>query len=320
MPSETESDGADGTDEEGDGGWLTRRRLLYGIGGAGALAAGGVGVAAWRAETASDHPWFRPDDPDVLVLAHAGGKALRPDNTLLAFEKAAELGADVLETDVQLTADGVPVCVHDATVDARTDAAGRVDGMTLSEVKELDGAYGWSPPDGEGDGDDHPYRGEGIEIPTLAEAFEAHPDARWNVELKPAVDDAEPFCRVVEEHGMEEQVLAASFTPTIAEVRSRCPAVATSSHRDEILRFLVSNRLGLTATYDAPSQAFQVPREESGVQVLTEGFVEGAHRRGMDVHAWTINERSEMRRLADMGVDGIITDRPGRALSVLGRS
>jgi len=328
MPSEgteTEPDVSDEPDESDDSEnqrRLTRRRLLYGAGGLGALAVGGVGAAAWSAEPADDHPWFRNDDPDVLVMAHGGGKALRPDNTLLAFEKAAEVGADVLETDVQVTADGVPVCVHDATVDARTDSTGRVDGMTLSELKELDGAYGWSPPDadGNGDGDDHPYRGEGVEIPTLAEAFEAHPDARWNAELKPAVEDAEPFCRVIEEHGMEEQVLAASFTPLIEEVRGRCPAVATSSHGDEILRFFVSNRVGLTATYDSPSYAFQVPREESGVQVLTEGFVKGAHSRGMDVHAWTINERTEMRRLAEMGVDGLITDRPERALSVLGRS
>jgi len=324
MPSEgteTEPDVSDEPDESDDSEnqrRLTRRRLLYGAGGLGALTAGGVGAAAWRAEPVGDHPWFRDDDPDVLVLAHAGGKALRPDNTLLAFEKAAEVGADVLETDVQVTADGVPVCHHDATVDDRTEATGRVDDMTLSELKELDGAYGWSPPDA--DGEDHPYRGEGVEIPTLAEAFEAHPDARWNAELKPAVEDTEPFCQVVEEHGMEEQVLAASFTPLIEGVRRRCPAVATSSHRDEILWFFVSNRVGLTATYDAPSYAFQVPREENGVQVLTEGFVESAHSRGMDVHAWTINERSEMRRLAEMGVDGLITDRPERALSVLGRS
>lgn len=331
METETEPDVSDEPDESDDSenqGWLTRRNLLYGAGGLGALAAGGVGVAAWRAEPADDHPWFHSDDPDVLVMAHAGGKALRPDNTLLAFERAAEMGADVLETDVQVTADGVPVCVHDATVDSRTEATGRVDEMTLSELKELDGAYSWSPPGGGGDGDDagnvegddHPYRDEGVEIPTLAEAFAAHPDARWNVELKPAVEDAEPFCRVVEEHGMEEQVLAASFTPLIEQVRRQCPAVATSSHRNEILWFLVSNRVGLTATYDAPSYAFQVPREQDGVRVLTEGFVEGAHSRGVDVHAWTINERSEMRRLADMGVDGIITDRPDRALSVLGRS
>ena len=299
-----------------DGGRLTRRRLLYGAGGLGALAAGGVGAAAWRAEPAGDHPWFRDDDPDVLVLAHGGGKALRPDNTLLAFEKATEVGADVLETDVQVTADGVPVCVHDATVDARTEATGSVDGMTLSELKGLDGAYAWSPPGADG----YPYRGEGVEIPTLAEAFEAHPDARWNVEIKPAVEDAEAFCRVIEEHGMEKQVLAASFTPRIEDVRRRCPGVATSSHRDEILWFFVSNRVGMTVTYDAPSHAFQVPREQSGTRVLTEGFVEGAHSRGMDVHAWTINERAEMRRLAEVGVDGLITDRPERALSVLNRS
>jgi glycerophosphoryl diester phosphodiesterase len=157
-------------------------------------------------------------------------------------------------------------------------------------------------------------------VPTLAEAFEAHPDARWNVELKPAVEDAEPFCRVVREHGMERQVLAVSAEPVVAEVRNRCPAVATATHRREVAHLLAASHLRLAGTYDAPAQAVQVPRRTSGVTVLTGRFVEAAHGRGMDVHAWTINDPAEMRRLAEMGVDGLITDYPGRALSVLGRA
>lgn len=293
----------------------TRRGLLRAGAAAGLLGAAAVGTKAWLAEPARPHPWFRPDDPDVLVLAHAGGKHLRPDNTLLAFDHAVGLGADVIETDLQLTADGVPVLNHDSTVDARTDGSGRVDEHTLDELKALDAAYHWSPPGGNG----HPYRGEGLEIPTLDEALAAHPDCRWNVELKGTVDDVEPFCRVVRDRGMTEQVLAASFTPILADVRDACPGVATSAHRNEVVRFLVASRLGLEATYDAPARAFQVPRRTSGVRVLTEGFVEAAHDRAMDVHAWTINERAALRRLADLGADGLITDRPDLALSVLGR-
>lgn len=295
--------------------WATRRGFLRAGGAIGLVGAAGIGTKAWLAEPARPHPWFRPDDPDVLVLAHAGGAHLRPDNTLLAFDHAVELGVDVIETDLQLTADGVPVLNHDATVDARTDGSGRVDEHTLDELKTLDAAYHWSPPDGNG----HPYRGAGLEIPTLDEALAAHPDVRWNVELKEAVDDVEPFCRVVRDRGMTELVLAASFTPILAEVRDACPAVATSAHRNEVVRFLVASRLGLEATYDAPARAFQVPRRTRGVRVLTEGFVEAAHDRAMDVHAWTINERAVLRRLADLGVDGLITDRPDLALSVLGR-
>lgn len=306
-----------GPDTDGPGssvGW-NRRRVLLGAAGVALAGTTGLGVAVWRAGRPSDHPWFRPDDPDVLVMAHAGGKALRPDNTLLAFDHAVDLGVDVLETDVRVTADGVPVCIHDPTVDGRTDGTGRVSEMTLTELKKLDGAYGWrSPTDG-----DATYRGQGIEVPTLAEAFAAHPDIRWNVELKPAIDSVEPFCRVVRALGMGSQVLAASFTPQIASIRRHCPELATSTHRDEVLHFLAANRVGLTATYDAPARVFQVPPRRDGIRILTSNFIDGAHERGMDVHAWTINDPGEIQRLAALGVDGIITDRPDRALSTLSR-
>lgn len=319
APTDTDdpvaNEAADGRSERDGRRWVTRRDLLRAGTATGVLGTAAIGTMAWLAKPARPHPWFRADDPDVLVLAHAGGKHLRPDNTLLAFDHAVDLGADVLETDLQLTADAVPVLNHDATVDARTDGSGRVDEHTLEELKALDAAYHWSPPDEDG----HPYRGEGLEIPTLDEALAANPDVRWNVELKGAVDDVEPFCRVVRDRGMTEQVLAASFTPIIADVREVCPTVATSAHRDEVIRFLVGSTLGLEATYDAPARAFQVPRRSNGIRVLTEGFVDAAHSRGMDVHAWTINERAAFRRLADLGVDGLITDRPDRALSVIGR-
>ena len=308
----------DGEEEPtaGDGRpWATRRGLLRGGAAVGVVGVAALGAKAWLAEPARPGPWFRPDDPDVLVLAHAGGAHRRPDNTLVAFDHAVDLGADVIETDLQLTADGVPVLHHDVTVDARTEGSGRVDEHTLAELKALDAAYHWSPPGR----DDHLYRGAGLEIPTLDEALAAHPDVRWNVELKATVDDVAPFCEVVRDRGMTDRVLAASFSPAVADVRRACPSVATSAHRAEVVRFLVASRLGLEATYDAPASAFQVPRRAEGIRVLTRGFVEAAHARGMAVHAWTINERAAMRRLAELGVDGLVTDRPDLALAVLGR-
>lgn len=305
------------TDDARDGpGRFSRRRLLKRVGAVGVVGAGAVGTKAWLAEPAGDHPWFRPDDPEVLVIAHQGGDGLWPGNTLFAFERAAAAGCDVVELDVHLTADGVPVCIHDATVDARTDAAGEVGSFTLAELRELDGAYGWRPPGG----DDAPYRGEGLAIPTLSEVFEALPGMRFLVELKPALDDVEAVCEVVREHGMEESVMAGSFDSQLRAFRDRCPAVATSTYRAEAVRFLLANRLRLTATYDPAAHAIQVPPERHGIEILNERFVEGAHDRGLDVHAWTIDDPDEMERLVELGVDGLITDRPDLALEVLGRA
>ncbi len=262
------------------------------------------------------HPFFA-GQPDVLVIAHQGGEALRPSNTMLAYRHALELGADVLEMDMHATADGVLVLSHDETVDRLTDGAGLIKEMSWAELQELDAGYLWSDDDGQ----TFPYRRQGITIPSLEEVFAAFPGVPMNIEIKqqePSI--VEPFCELIRAYGREEQLLVASFHPAVMEeFRQACPGVATSGTEKEIRPFYVLNRLGISSVYTPPAEAFQAMEYSGGLHVVTAGFVRGAHRRNVEVHVWTVNETADMKRLLALGVDGLITDRPDRLLALLGR-
>lgn len=271
-----------------------------------------------KGEAVPEHNYFRQDAGRPLAIAHRGGAGLWPENTLYAFEHAAALGVDVIETDVHVTADGELVVFHDEGVERTTDGAGRVGSLTLAELKRLDAAYRFST-DG---GRSFPVRGSGVSVPTLREVFEALPRMRFNIEPKQAVPPlAAPLCRLIREYGMTDRVLIASFSgTTLGEFRRECPEVATSAATGEVASFLTLEETGLAASYSPSMQALQVPEHAGALRVLTRDFVEAAHGRNLRVHAWTVNAEGDMRRLVELGVDGIMTDYPDRLLKVLGRT
>lgn len=259
-------------------------------------------------------------DANVLVIGHRGAAGLWPANTLLGFERAAGAGCDLVELDVRLSADGVPVCIHDPTVDARSGTSGRVDEFTLEQLKALDGAYNWRPERGDVSGDrEPPYRGEGLEIPTLAEVFETLPETRFLVEIKPEVDDFEAVCAAIQKYGLEERTIVTSFSRRLGRFRECCPEIPTAAHQLEVGRFVLASRLGPGRWGTPDADALAVPRSRYGVPILTRGFVETAHERGLDLYAWTIDDPGEMARLVELGVDGLVTDRPDLAREVLER-
>lgn len=273
---------------------------------------------AWLAVPRLSHPFFE-DIPDVLVIAHQGGDGLWPSNTIYAFEQATEMGVDVLEMDIHLTADGVIVLSHDDTVDRLTDGSGLIKEMTFAELQELDAAYDWSEDD---QGNEFPFRGQGIQIPSLHQVLMAFPEMPMNIEIK----QAEPsmvveVCDLIRAHGKQEDVLIASFHPeTMRDFRQTCPEVATSATEEEIRPYYVLNRLFLDGAYRPPAEAFQVPEYSGDLHVVTHRFVQGTRKHNVDVHVWTVDETADMQRLLDLGVDGIITDRPDRLLELLGRA
>jgi glycerophosphoryl diester phosphodiesterase len=270
------------------------------------------------ADPADDCPACLRDLPRPLVIAHQGGEELWPSNTMFAFERAVALGVDVLEMDLHVTADGALVLMHDETVDRTTDGTGRLEEMTLAEVKALDAGYYWTDDEGQ----TYPFRGQGITVATLEELFQAFPDMPMNIEIK-LVENlpiVEPFCQLIRQHGKQDQILVASFhEDAMAEFRAACPEVATSASQNEVINFFARHFVGLAGSYSPPAQAVQVPEYRSGIHILTPRFVEDAHSRGMDVHVWTVNEAEDMQRMIDFGVDGIITDRPDILLELLGR-
>jgi glycerophosphoryl diester phosphodiesterase len=274
-------------------------------------------VLALLARPAAQHTFFARFDHHPLVMAHRGGKGLWPENTLYAFERAVAAGVDVLEMDLHSTADGALVVVHDSTVDRTTDGSGPVHSLTLEELKALDAGYRWSSDDGQ----TFPYRGQGITVPTLEEVFAAFPATPMNIEIKQTEPSlAVSFCTLIRDYDMAGWVLVASFDDkTIQEFRRECPDVATSTGENEVIALFALSRVFLEAALRPRAKAVQVPEYRSGLHVLTPRFVNAAHGRHLQVHAWTINDPDDMRRLVALGVDGIITDYPERLMEVLGR-
>jgi glycerophosphoryl diester phosphodiesterase len=286
---------------------LTLGILLYGLWGSSQMT---VSVKEENFQTNARRP---------LVIAHRGGAGLGPENTLYAFTRARELGVDVLEMDAQVTADGVLVVMHDSTLDRTTDGSGPINKLTLAQLKKLDAAFRWSP-DG---GRSFPLRGRGIVVPTLQDVFNAFPEMRFNIEPKQAEPSlVKPLCRMIREGGAQKRVMVGSFSAQVLEeFRAACPEVATSASPAEVNALLATsaaNSDGLHLLRGIPSlQALQVPEHMLGRKVLTRELIESAHALDLQVHAWTINDEESMKRLIELGVDGIITDYPDRLMALL---
>ena len=276
------------------------------------------GVLALFARPAKNHVFFAAEKPGTQVIAHRGGDGLRPENTLVAFSHAAKIGADMVEMDVQATADGAIVCIHDPTVDRTTDGRGRVESLALSELQKLDAAHNWS---GDG-GRTYPFRGKGVRVPTLDEVFALLPEMRMVIEMKhggPGL--AQPLCSLIRRSRMTERVLVASLNnDALAAFRKACPEVATSMSKTEARIFYGIQSVSLAGAYSPPVQALQIPYRLGETVIATGDLVSVAHRRNLKVHVWTISDGERMRQLVQIGVDGIITDRPDRLLAMLGRA
>ncbi len=244
------------------------------------------------------------------VIAHQGGNLLRPGNTILAFDHARALGADVLEMDVHLTRDGELVVIHDATLDRTTDGQGEVADKTWSEIATLDAAFYW-PFEGEA-----VYRGQGIKVPRLSAILDRYAEARFVIEMKPEnAAVAEQLCALLVNKKVATRVVVASFHRSALQAfREVCPQVATSASAREAEQLQWLNTVGLTNLFDAP-----VPVVQLNYRTVDEALVAQLDDAAVDVEVWTVNEVEDMRRVLRMGVAGVMTDRPDLLLDELGR-
>jgi glycerophosphoryl diester phosphodiesterase len=271
-------------------------------------------------EKATLPPFLQKENERPLVIAHQGGKHLAPGNTIEAFQNAVDLGADVIETDIHITKDGHLVTIHDPTVDATTDGRGYVKDYTLKELQRLDAAYYFQDLKGESS-----FRGKHIYVPTLEEVFQRFPDMRINIEVK---DDnpeerieeiVQKLIKLIEEYNMEDKVLIASFDQDIinlVEAYSK-GRVATQGGKQEAKKFVILHKLFMRNLYKTNVDAFQLPLQEGNLDLTQPILISGAHRLGLQVHYWTVNDRETMERLINLGADGIITDRPDLLLNIL---
>ena len=252
--------------------------------------------------------------PKPRVIGHRGAKGEAPENTLPSFERALADGAGLVELDVRGSADGEVAIIHDATVGRTANGHGRVSRLSLRELKRLDAGY-WFTKDG---GATYPYRGHGVEIPTLAELFSILPQIRAIIEIKqtrpPIVKQViEAVCRAGKEHDVllatEENQIMGEIRTELRESGLSIPTGFCYGEVEGFMAWLAGNR---RETYYPPGQAMQLPCEFASMTLVSEQTINGAHDLGVEMYAWTINELAEMERLVRLGVDGIITDYPGR--------
>jgi glycerophosphoryl diester phosphodiesterase len=242
-----------------------------------------------------------------MVYAHRGGAALAPENTLVAFETGLAAGADGIEMDVRLSADGVAVLMHDPTLDRTTDGSGPVDARTAAELGALDAGHRF-----ERDGA-FPFRGLGVGVPPLRGVLDRHRGALLIIELKSS--DARLARAVVDDihaAGAAGRATVSSFQKgALDAVRAIDPSIRTGADTDGV-------RNGVDSLRAKPVfDAFQVPEVYAGMRVVTPEFITRAHEVGVSVIVWTVNQPDDMGRLLDWGVDGLITDRPDIAVPLV---
>lgn len=251
------------------------------------------------------HPALRLKRPQVF--AHRGGSRLRPENTLTAFDHGLALGADGLEFDVHFSKDGVVVVHHDDTLERTTNGHGALAAHTLDQLQRLDAAQAWPE-----------YVGQGIGIPRLRDVLERYRDAAMIVELK--VNEPRLARAVVDEirraDAVDRVALGSFGTRVLQAARAYEPRVVTGASREETRLALYRSWVRWRVRHPR-FDAFQVPEQAGATRVVTPRFIDDAHAAGCAVQVWTVDEEADMRRLLSWGVNGIISDRPDRAVAVI---
>ncbi len=255
----------------------------------------------------SMRPYLSHEHP--IRFAHRGSRVLWPENTMVAFQGAVDLGLRYIETDLHLSRDGRVVVFHDDHLDRLTDGVGKVWEWDWEHLRHLDAAHHFGEPQG------YPLRGQDVGIPLFEEVVFTFPDCLFNLDLKqPGMEQV--TAEEVRRLGVFDRVLIGSFHGSRVRRFRRITEgrVATSAGPAEIAGVLAASLLG-----KAPGRAdaLQIPLQAGAFPMVSRHLVNAAHRAGKHVHVWTVNGAEEMHRVLDLGVDGIMTDRPDLLNEVL---
>ena len=254
--------------------------------------------------------------PRPRIFGHRGSAGTHPENTMASFQAAVDLGARYLETDVHLTRDGEVVVSHDGDLERICGQPCIIKEMDYADLAKADAGYAFTV-----DGKEFPFRGKGLRIPRLAELLTTFPGAFFNIDLKPDHISADmsvtvQTLRMIDAAGTRRRVLLASeHQNRLDEVRALAPGIPTSFGYMEIAAFMQA-MASEDANYHPTGDALQIPPEYYSWKLATPETIAMAHRHGVEVHIWTVNEESTTVQLLDLGVDGIMSDFPGLALKV----
>jgi glycerophosphoryl diester phosphodiesterase len=263
----------------------------------------------------------------VIAFAHQGGSFEGPSSTLAAISHALDVGATAIELDVHATKDRRIVVCHDSTIDRTTNAQGAIAELTMAELSQLDNAYWWIDGDVVTPGrarEEYLLRGRAPDdrryaVATLEEVAVTFPGVLLNLDIKGTAPLVEPYEELLASElrrlDLGERVIVASFhDDAIQAFRAFAPGVATSAATGETAAFYLSH---LEEPVVPPVVAFQVPARFGEIDVVTASFLDAAHAADIAVHVWTINDEGEMARLIDLGVDGLVSDRPSVLAALL---
>jgi len=256
------------------------------------------------------HPFFEPATPHLF--AHRGAAGEAPENTLAAFELAVRAGVAFLEMDCHATRDGEVVICHDAALDRTTDGHGPICEHDFADLEKLDAGYRFER------AGQHPFRSQGVRIPRLGEVLEAFPGLRINLEVKQDEPDIlEAVLRDIRAAEASHRVLLAAESDAIMDrIHARDAETAIGSCVGDALAFYAALDADAIGSFRPRGQALQIPTSFGDRDLVTPQSIAAAHEVGLFMHVWTINDPAEMRRLLDLGVDGVMSDYPARLLEV----
>lgn len=264
---------------------------------------------------------IEPGEP-ALIVAHRGGRDLKPENTLLAFDNAVALGADVLEMDVCLTKDSILVTSHDLTVDRTSDTTGNIIDYTYQQLQAFNFGYDFQALDGT-----YPYRNNPVRIPKLEDIFARYPHAYMVIEIKDAGASgklaAEKLMALIRSYGMAHKAVVFSFSDDVMNhVHSiNSDSVFTGASFGDGFSFVTAVLTSPDTLLTLRCDVLAFPTEMLNINLTSDTIITAAHRNHAAIHYWTINDKEEMKSLIQKGADGIITDRPDlmkEALAELG--
>ena len=255
-------------------------------------------------------------EPIPRIFGHRGSAGTHPENSIASFQAAVDAGARYLETDVHMTRNGEIVVSHDDNLERSCGRPGLIREMTCDEVLAADAGYTFKPVGS--DGKEFPFRGKGIRIARLSELLSTFPRCLFNIDLKPEQTSiVEPTLKVIDAAGMRRNVLlACEHQNRLDEIRAAAPRIPSSFGYLEIAAFMQAMATN-DANYHPLGDALEIPPEHYSWKLATPETIAMAHRHGIEVYIWTVNEESEMRAMLELGVDGIMSDFPALALSVV---